>query len=223
MNIKTSAHKVTRRLSKAGREAISKAQKARWAKKKKVMVPLVQVGTCDSEHFIIDAEGEPQEFHCKRDECINWNSVIQSSPRKIEIETNKVQTGQSAALSSKKSLYFHDVPPEFYRRTALRHTSGHTKYNDNPVPITMNLNWRIGLDDPLYVMDRLNHMFEHMINFLESGNTKDDNLGAISWCCAFLMECERLHPEVFKKIWGQCSLSGKEAEKMKNLLQGQKK
>jgi hypothetical protein len=144
-------------------------------------------------------------------------------PRIIETETNRVNTGKSAAFSSKKSLYYHDIPPEFYRRTALRHTGGHTKYNDDPVPITMNLNWRIGLDDPLYVMDRLNHMFEHYVDLLEYGNLKDDNLGAISWCCAFLMECERLHPDVFNEVIGQSKYSGSAAEDKKKLLQGIKK
>lgn len=138
--------------------------------------------------------------------------------RVISEEKNKVQTGKSSAYSSSKALYFHDVPPEFLRRVALRHTVGHTKYNDDPVPTTMNLNWRIGLDDPLYVMDRLNHMFTHMVNFLESGNTNDDNLGAIGWCICFLIEAERLHPDILQMCLGQCNFSGKNAEEMKNKL-----
>lgn len=139
--------------------------------------------------------------------------------RDVSKETHKVATGNSAAFSSKKALYYHDIPPEFYRRVGRRHTVGHTKYNDDPIPITMNLNWRIGLDDPLYVMDRLNHMFEHIIDFLENGNTNDDNLGAIGWSCCFLMECERMHPEVFNQIWGQSKFSGHNAKLHKEHLQ----
>lgn len=159
--------------------------------------------------------GISQESRLKISKALTGNK---NARRKIETEDTKVTTGKSAALSSKKSLYYHDIPPEFYRRTALRHTGGHTKYNDDPVPITMNLNWRIGLDDPLYVMDRLNHMFEHYVDLLENGNSKDDNLGAISWCCAFLMEAERLHPDVFFQVIGQCKYSGKSAESHKMFL-----
>src|ERR1700746_3345375 len=99
--------------------------------------------------------------------------------RKVEEETNKVTTGNSAAFSSKQCVFYHDIPTELYRRVGLRCTGGHKKYNDKPVPIVMNLNWRIGLDDPLYMMDRLNHLIEHVVCFLEDGNAKDDNLGAI--------------------------------------------
>lgn len=146
-------------------------------------------------------------------------SALEKPKRSIEKEKNKVTTGKSDAFSSKKSLYYHDIPPEFYRRVALRHTVGHQKYNDDPTPITMNLNWRIGLDDPLYVMDRLNHMFEHMIDFLENGNSKDDNLGAIGWCICFLMEAERLHSSTLKQVLGQSAFSGNKAKLKKIELQ----
>ena len=169
------------------KNARSKAQKARWAKKKRDIVML---------------ENKPLV-----------------SIRDIAVETNAVTPGKSAAKSSKKSLYYHDIPPELYRRAALRYTVGHTKHNDNPVPITMNLNWRIGLDDPLYVMDRLNHMFEHFVDFLDNGNSKDDNLGAIAWCCGFLMEVERTNPQVLGDVLGQSLYTGKSAIKKKNELQ----
>ena len=179
-----------RRISKAGRAAISKAQKARWATRQSVKNALFGM-----------AYGS----------------------RDIEKETNAVTPGKSVAKSSKKSLYYHDIPPELLRRTALRYTVGHTKHNDNPVPISMNLNWRIGLDDPLYVMDRLNHMFEHFVDFLDNGNTKDDNLGAIAWCCGFLMEVERLHPGVLNQVIMQSLYTGQKAELQKKSLQDQQK
>lgn len=147
------------------------------------------------------------------------NTDKRKGERRVETETNKVFTGTSSAYSSKKSLYYHDIPPEFYRRVAKRHTGGHTKYNDDPVPITMNLNWRVGLDDPLYVMDRLNHVFEHLIDFLENGNAHDDNLGAIGWNLCFLMEAERMHPDVLKTVLGQGKYSGEEAARLQQELQ----
>lgn len=143
--------------------------------------------------------------------------------RDVANEKHHVQTGTSEAKSSKQCLFYHDIPPEFYRRVAERHTVGHKRYNDDPVPITMNLNWRIGLDDPLYVMDRLNHMFEHMVSLIESGNAKDDNLGAIGWCVCFLMECERLHPDVFRKVICQCDYSGQDAKEQQDTLREQQR
>jgi hypothetical protein len=150
---------------------------------------------------------------------VKMRNIPMIGVRDIEKETNAVTPGKSVAKSSKKSLYYHDIPGELFRRIALRYTVGHTKHNDDPVPITMNLNWRIGLDDPLYVMDRLNHMFEHFVDFLDSGNTKDDNLGAIAWCCGFLMEVERINPQVLGQVLQQSMYYGKTAEKKKLELQ----
>lgn len=139
--------------------------------------------------------------------------------RDVALETHAVTTGASSALSSKKMLYYHDIPPELLRRVGLRCTGGHVKYNDKPIPITMNLNWRVGLSDPLYMMDRLNHLFEHLICFLEDGNEKDDNLGAIALMAGWLMECEKNCPEVFKQLYGQQRFFGRAAEDKKKMLQ----
>lgn len=140
--------------------------------------------------------------------------------RKVEQEKDKQTTGKSSALSSKQMLFYHDVPPELYRRIAKRYTVGHKKYSPDS---TMNLNWRIGLDDPLYVMDRLNHMFEHMMDFLEYGNVQDDNLAAIVWSCAFLMEAERHNPEVLEQVIGQCRNFGKSAKLLQEGLEKNQK
>lgn len=135
--------------------------------------------------------------------------------RNVEKEETKLQTGKSGALSSKKSLYYNDIPPELLRRIALRYTVGHVKYSDD---ITMNLNWREGLDDEFYVRDRFNHLWEHLVDFSENGNKNDDNLGAIAWCCGFLMEVERIHPKMLRRIIRQSRFHGKDAEKYKQHL-----
>lgn len=141
--------------------------------------------------------------------------------RNVAWEKQKVKAGKkSGALSSKRCVFFHDIPPELYRRIAKRYTDGHQKYSSD---ITMNLNWRSGLDDPHYVMDRLNHLFDHAVNFLENGNDLDDNLGAIAWCTGFLMEVERLHPDVLKQVLRQSKFSGKGAEELKLKLQKEQK
>jgi hypothetical protein len=143
---------------------------------------------------------------------------FQSKKRKVESEENKVATGTSEAKSSYEALYYHDVPPELIRRVAKRHTVGHKKYGVKH----LNINWRIGLNDPKYIADRLNHMFEHMLCLLEDGNDKDDNLGAIAWCAGFLMEAERHAPEAFKSVLGQCKLFGQSAKDLQDKMKGLK-
>lgn len=87
----------------------------------------------------------------------------------------------------------------------------------------MNLNWREGLDDAHYIMDRLNHMFGHMVQFLDSGNELDDNLGAIAWCAGFLMEAERLSPELLKQCLMQSRFHGESAAQQKEFLKKEQK
>lgn len=136
--------------------------------------------------------------------------------RDVTEENEKIVTGRkSKALSSKQALFFHDVPPELYRRIAKRYTVGHVKYSPE---ITQNLNWREGLTDPHYVMDRLNHLFDHVINFLDDGDDKDDNLAAIAWCCGFLMEVERVAPKLLRQIIKQSHRYGRGATKFKEYL-----
>lgn len=136
--------------------------------------------------------------------------------RQVENETHVVTSGKSGAKSSKQSLYYHDVPTELFRRAALRHTVGHKKYSGD---ITMNLNWREGLDDEFYVMDRYNHLWEHLLDFQDNLNKYDDNLGAIAWCAGFLMEVERIHPKMLRRIIRQSRFHGAGATDYKKHLQ----
>lgn len=133
-------------------------------------------------------------------------------------ENSKVRTGKSEAVSSKLALFYHDIPPELIRRIAMRYTGGHKKYGIGH----LNLNWRIGITDVAYVADRLNHLFEHILDFLENGNEKDDNLGAIAWSAGFLMEVERHAPEVLQSVIGQCKLFGESAKQLKDKMKGEK-
>lgn len=120
--------------------------------------------------------------------------------RDVTTETNKVQTGQSAAVRSHQAARYDLLGPEFIRRAAIRKTVGAKKYG--------SVQWRQGLNDVDYMIDAVNHLFDHLLKFMESGNEEDDNLGAIAWALDALMECERLHPEVFDQIYGACQLSG---------------
>ena len=97
---------------------------------------------------------------------------------------------------------------------ANRYTVGHLKYTAD---VTMNAGWREGLDDPQYIVDRLNHMFQHMVDFIDKGDEEDDNLAGVVWGAAFLMEVERMHPELLKQVIGQSRFSGEEARKFQRV------
>lgn len=177
-------------------------------------------GTCECGHTRANHSFDKQCLVSDKDnDCPCLFFRPDNIVRDVKSETKKVQTGKSEAFSSERKLYYHDIPTELIRRVAKRHNVGHVKYNDNPVPIAMNLNWRIGLDDPLYVMDRLNHVFDHLMDFMDNGDANDDNLGAIAWNIGFLMEVERLHPNVLREVIGQSKYSGEIAAMRKKELQ----
>lgn len=136
--------------------------------------------------------------------------------RDVASEKTAVTPGKSEALSSSQALYYDDVPSELYRRIALRHTVGHKKYSPQ---ITQNLNWRVGLTDPFYIKDRLNHIFLHLIEFLDNGDDNDDNLAGIVWNCGFLMEVERVAPKLLRQVIKQSHRYGKKASKFKKYLE----
>ena len=128
--------------------------------------------------------------------------------RNIATETNAVAPGETEAKSSHEALYFYDIPPELIRRIGQRYTGGHKKYGVKHT----NLNWRIGLTDPKYIADRFNHLVFHLLDFMENMNDNDDNLGGIAWAVGFLMEVERLAPNAFRNVFGQCKLFGESAK-----------
>lgn len=125
--------------------------------------------------------------------------------RKVEEENNKVTIGKTSAASSHEAMYYHLAAPATIRRMVQRLTSGARKYG--------SVNWRVGLNDAEYVRDRFNHLFEHMLKFMESGNTEDDNIGAMLWSLNCLAEVERLAPEALTHVVGITNLFGLEATK----------
>lgn len=189
------------------------------------------VCTCGLSQRIIGGkvlDGEQHKYPCifaqtiigdlKRD-VINETEVSHEDKRQgdrrrdVEKETTAVSVGDTEAKSSAGALFFNDIPPELIRRLAKRYTGGHKKYSPNSL---VNYNFRIGLTDPKYIADRLNHLVEHVLNFMESGNDLDDNLAAIVWACAFLMEAERLAPEELRKVVGHCQYFGESAKQFKS-------
>lgn len=75
------------------------------------------------------------------------------------------------------------VPKEGLRRLALRYGLGCERYGEG--------NWKRGLDNQEFLDERKNLLVEHVFEYLEHGNTKDDNLAAIVWACFTLMESEK--------------------------------
>lgn len=126
--------------------------------------------------------------------------------RDVASETCQVApSSTSKAVSSHKALCYHLISPHVIRRLARRLTDGAAKYG--------SVQWRMGINDGEYIQDRYNHFWEHLLKFQESGNTLDDNLGAMLWALHCLVEVEQLAPESFKQFIGVCGLFGEEAER----------
>ena len=90
----------------------------------------------------------------------------------------------SEPKSSKVPLRYDLVPPVFIKRVAQRFTEGAEKYGDS--------NYREGVARPTFIQDRINHMLNHLQAFLIEGpDAPDDNLAAIAWGIAMLMEFQQ--------------------------------
>lgn len=92
---------------------------------------------------------------------------------------------ESGARSSEEALRYDLVPRNFLRRLAARFTLGAKKHGDT--------NYRKGLRDRAYITDRINHLQEHFQAYLRpesDAERTDDNLAAIAFGVAFLMEVE---------------------------------
>ena len=120
--------------------------------------------------------------------------------RAIETETTKVKTGKSPAVSSHLALFYNLISPHTIRRLALRKTVGAKKYG--------RVQWRQGINDADFVADRFNHLVEHLLGFMESGNRDDDNLGGMLWALDALVEIERLSPESLSSVVGITDVFG---------------
>ncbi|MHB8303621.1 MAG: dATP/dGTP diphosphohydrolase domain-containing protein [Acidobacteriaceae bacterium] len=96
-----------------------------------------------------------------------------------------IKTFASGAVSAWVGLRYDLVPRALWERLARRFGLGAAKYGE--------LNYRKGLRDREYILDRLNHLQTHLQAYLAPKNAQefeDDNLGAMAWACAFLCEVE---------------------------------
>lgn len=120
--------------------------------------------------------------------------------RIVDLETSKAKIGNSPAVSSHRAPFFNLVSPHTLRRLAERHTGGGLKYGI--------MQWRQGLNDAAYVADRFNHLWEHLLKFMENGNAEDDNIGGMLWALDCLSEVERLCPEALNRVVGLSNVFG---------------
>lgn len=100
-------------------------------------------------------------------------------------ELEKLKTFESGAKSSGQAVRYDLLPREFLRRVAQRFTEGSVKYED--------FNYRKGFGDEAFIRDRINHLQEHLNAFITPQNNeeyKDDNLAAIGWAVAILIELD---------------------------------
>lgn len=141
------------------------------------------------------------------------------SRRKVDQERGGIPTGPSGAMSSFKALFFHDIPPEVLFALAMRYTVGHKKYGVSHV----NINWKVGLNDPAYIADRFNHAMTHLISIMDHDlEEQDDHLGGAIWNVAFLITAKKRFPKAYKQAFVQGNLVAEKAkefqDKLKELL-----
>lgn len=89
---------------------------------------------------------------------------------------------KSGARTSAHADRLDLVPPELMRAAAQRFEMGLKKYSKD--------NWKKGVRDQEFLVERANHMAEHMLRYLSgdfSEDTEEENLGAIAWAVSVLL------------------------------------
>lgn len=107
----------------------------------------------------------------------------------------KLQKFKSEAFSSGNHPPYHLIPLSLFIRTARRFEKGLKKYPRH--------NWKKGLKDKEYILDRLNHALEHLILAMESIENSeielDDNLGAVTCNVSMAMEYQLVNGLIKKE------------------------
>lgn len=97
-----------------------------------------------------------------------------------------IHTFTSGATSSHKTDRFDFLPRIFLERSAKRWELGLKSHGE--------FNYRKGFTDKQFIVDRINHIQMHFMMFLAPQNEaefNDDNLAAMAWGIAFLMELQK--------------------------------
>lgn len=159
----------------------------------------------------------PEQTHVvgKSDTLLSDQLVNRAGPGidalKRAVEERHV-VGKSGAKSSGWKLPYHLIPWDvFADRLSRRYQVGmeHGYEEDN---------WRKGLTDRDYVLDRANHTLDHLhraVEDLRLGNFKptDDDLAAAIWGCIFLMAAQRAILEGPERFLGRNRPIGAESNR----------
>jgi hypothetical protein len=111
-------------------------------------------------------------------------------------ESNSSKQFKSGAKSSDSKPPYWLIPREVITAIALRFQFGATKYTIH--------NWKKGGEDPQYIRDRFNHMYEHMLKFVEGGDAEDnrlDSIVAVLINAVFITYWTIRHPEAVDKAF----------------------
>jgi len=105
-----------------------------------------------------------------------------------EVISNESAKFASGAKRSEIKPSFHLIPPEAKERLAIRYTMGAEKYG--------MLNYLVGINDPAFVRQLIDHLEDHLEDFKINGCLTDDNLAAIMWAAATLIVVETYNPTI---------------------------
>lgn len=127
-------------------------------------------------------------------ECCKGRAGVYKPGLAIPVESldDKI-TFKSGASSSSGAQRFDLLPLNALRVLSTRFEEGVVKHGLN--------NWRKGITDPAWVLDRFNHIFAHLYAYAEQvqgvrpepdekNDTRVGNLAAAMWGCAILIEAE---------------------------------
>lgn len=88
----------------------------------------------------------------------------------------------SGARTAAHAPRFDLVPPELMEAVANRFEVGLLKYSKD--------NWKKGISDPAFLLERANHVYEHLVKYLQGDfqeDSEEENLAAIGWGVSVLL------------------------------------
>lgn len=88
----------------------------------------------------------------------------------------------SGARTAAHAPRFDLMPPELARAVAGRYELGLRKYSKD--------NWKKGISDPAFLLERANHIYEHLLKYLQGDfleDSEEENLAAIGWGVSVLL------------------------------------
>lgn len=113
---------------------------------------------------------------------------VMAKPETIGAVANPEMISFSSGARSSAAPRYDLVPRVLLDAVERRFALGAKKYGDNQ--------WRAGLRDPEFLRERANHALTHLLNYIygtDNGeDSPEDNLAAVGWAVAVLLEAARL-------------------------------